>query len=353
LKGPSHAKGKVHATKSIMRFAGRWLRYCFTFSIAYGTIESGQLWRRLDDEGGVAPETLSGDTPEVNSTDDVSVEIPLESFQLLYTTRSETDSIAFEQGSMDRMKLLEVTRMHLDDCFQDVPTFEKLALFFSVRSKELEMFTNDTRVAFGGSMFFSTQPMPDSVLQFSKDVYWCFLATNETQYVEELQMEGGWEVVQRAVVMTIGGDVVQYADGNIIMPEPEDIIRQTNSMDEDTSIMMILLAVLIPLSVVCVLVLIWVYFKLRNSLLCHSSPKRADAENPMWSTDHPQSVAVRRASTMPWHQQYQETIPRSVYDHRLHTEDFTDPPTEQESVKGVALDPTNHFYKQKHPMPQP
>jgi hypothetical protein len=198
------------------------------------------------------------------------------------------------------MTLLEVTRTHLEDCFGDDDVFMRISLYLSQRSKEIDMFQSGTKIAYGGNAYYglpqNEETIRDSVA--SKTLL-CFLGQNETAYIESLRMEMGWEFVERAQVLTVAGEMVQYEDGEVVMPTSADDLQReddTQYMDDDMSLMIILLAIGVPISILLVLAASWCCCKMRNNLSLIPS-STADPENPMWSVDHPQSKEVRVAST--------------------------------------------------------
>ena len=221
----------------------------------------------------------------------------LEPFQLLYTT-STNESISFDTGSMNGMGLLEATRTHLAACLQDDPFFVRLTLYFSVRSKELDMFQNGTKVAYSGKAYYT---LPSSVVnndgQVASDAFLCFVGANETRYVDSLQSMG-WDIVEQAQIMTISGDMIAYVDGEMVVVETndnDDDEPSTSAMTPHTSTFIYLVATLVPLSVVVFLGLGWCLYRISISV-SFRSPKTANANNPMWSVHHPDSQEHRRAT---------------------------------------------------------
>ena len=241
---------------------------------------------------------------------------PLEAFQILYTIQS--GSFAFGAESMDRMTLLEVTRRHLTDCLAADPMFVRISLYFTIRSKNMLMFQNGTKIAFGGKGYYAQPDKTDMMNRLESDTLRCFGGGNETIYVNQLRQELGWQVLERAHVMTLAGEMVEFSDGNMIMPPDNDGNDPDKpAMKKEMSLWMYLVAIGAPLCALLGLALAWCCCRMRLQLIqwsdyccCSGKPKpRTDPKSPIWSTDHPQSQALRVESVTPSYQQQQRTIP--------------------------------------------
>ena len=228
---------------------------------------------------------------------------------MLYFTNSP-EIRTFETTSMDGMSLLEATRSHIHKCLQRDPFFIRLTIYFSIRSKDLDMFQNGTKVAFAGNAYYT---LPSSIVDeedIASDTLLCFLGKNHSAYIESLQIMG-WDIVEKTQIMTLSGDMIEMQEdggGMVIVSSGENNADDPDADDNDNekamaegaSMMMIMIATIVPLSLVIVCTIGWFLYKIFCSV-SWKAPKTADENDPMWSVNHPLSKHHRRQSARSLH----------------------------------------------------
>jgi hypothetical protein len=203
--------------------------------------------------------------------------VTLEPFQIVYITNDEL--VGYDMGngndsSMDEMTLLSVTRDHLVNTeFSKHVAFQSLSLFQTIRSGEKEMFSNGTFVAFGGSAFYS-----EIVSTQQQVLYLCFLGNNETSYVDRLRLMG-WRNLERAMLMTMSGEMVDLVNGTMVM-QADESSNERGTMDQEMSKMIYLVSI-IPLGLVFLAGGCLVAYLARNNVNWN---KRCNADDPGWES---------------------------------------------------------------------
>jgi len=218
--------------------------------------------------------------------------VKLEPFQILYITNGNDHD---EVNSLAKMTLLQATRDHMITTeFGKHISFESLSLFQSIRSDDEDMFGNCTHVAFGGSATYYDRIMTREQMQIFE--YLCFLGKNETVYVDKLRALG-WNNLQRALLMTVSGDMVDYVDGTMVemdmSSDPASASDTPEQMDEEMSKMFIYIAVFVPLSVIGLVGVVYGGYLMRNNVKWN---KPLDSKDPIWQRNHPQAKRLRRLS---------------------------------------------------------
>jgi hypothetical protein len=217
-----------------------------------------------------------------------AVEVALDPFQILFIT---SDNLATSNnGSLNDMTLLSVTRNHLIDTeFSKHVAFQSLTLYESVRSGTNDMFTNGTFVAFKGSAFYSQGGL--SIPDVEKMLYLSFLGGNETAYVLKLRLRG-WNNLERALIMTMSGNMVDYVNGTMVMNNVTAAVsNQQNQMDKNMSKMIYLISVFVPLAVVFLAGGCLVGYLARNNVKWN---KPLDANDPDWQSSPSKARRLRR-----------------------------------------------------------
>ena len=226
------------------------------------------------------------------------VEVRLEPFQILFLTSSDDDTSSANpqqqeidmssNDSFDKMTLLSVTREHLvENEFSKHDFFIYLSLYQTIRSDE-QMFANGTHVAFTGTAHYSEPVMTHE--QMEEIEYMCFLGENEEIYVERLR-EMGWRNLERALLMTAGGDMVEFRDGTMVMVDMSSSDGGELAMDNDTSMMLYFVAVFVPVGVVVFAVLSCIVYVVRNSV---AWKKSSDPNGLAWQADPSKAKKLRR-----------------------------------------------------------
>lgn len=210
----------------------------------------------------------------------------LEPFQIVYITN---DSLAASNdGSMTDMTLLSVTRNHLINTgFSKNNTFQSLELYETVRSGIKDMFTNGTFIAFGGSAEYAEGV---SIPDVEKVLYLCFLGNNETVYVDQLRLMG-WKNLERALLMTMSGNTVDYVNGSMVMNTEAASTQQQQQMDDYMSRMIYLISVFVPLAVVVLAGGCLVGYLARNNVKWN---KNLDANDISWQQSPSKARKLRR-----------------------------------------------------------
>lgn len=192
------------------------------------------------------------------------------------------------------MLILEATRDHLRDYeFSKHTGFESIQLFPSFRSDRETMFTNETRVAFGGTAFYSDlKTSPNQ----SMDPYLCFLGpTNETDYVNTLR-EFGWHNLERALLLTASGERVVYMNGTMQMEpmtsEDDDEEQSLNDMMEGASRMIYTVAIGVPLAVASIVAFLCVGYLFKSNFEFRKAFNSGDSV--VWRSTSSKSARLRR-----------------------------------------------------------
>jgi len=208
----------------------------------------------------------------------------------VYLTSGDQDELRDENDlssndAFDQMTLLAVTREHLVDEFSKHEAFLSLSLFQDIRSDE-ELFANGTHVAFTWTAYYSEPVMTNEQMLMIE--YMCFLGENEATYVEALRTMG-WRNLERALLMTAGGDMVEYRDGNMVMVDMSG--DDELEMDDDTSRMLYFVAVFVPVGVVVLAVVFCAVRVVRNNV---TWKKSADPNGLAWQADPSKANQLRR-----------------------------------------------------------
>ena len=203
------------------------------------------------------------------------------------------------------MLILEATRDHLRDFeFSKQPGFQAIQLFPSFRSGDDAMFSNRTRVAFGGTAFYTNaQSSPLDMME----PYLCLLGeANETSYVERLR-SFGWHNLERALLLTAAGDRMVFTNGTMKTMETtftdDNANDPDNEMMEGASRMIYTLAIGIPLSIASVLSFLCVGHVFQSN--CQCTKPFDSGDSAVWKSSSSKVARVRRLdfrsddSTMP------------------------------------------------------
>jgi hypothetical protein len=232
-------------------------------------------------------------------------EVKLEPFQIIYTTSNDADLLP--SNDMNNMALLSVTRRHLTDMeFRYHPSFYSLSLFQAPRSED--MFHNGTKVAYTGMAYYyyDTDAMTDMTREQMQSMeYLCFLGANETLYVDELRNELGWNTLERALLMTSGGSMIDLVNGTMTImmdggssSNSSQVSSSTagtaTMMGSETSTMMYMAAVLVPVCLIVFALLCVVAYLCKHNLHCASNNNNSD-DSSVWQTN---SVKARKLEIM-------------------------------------------------------
>jgi len=224
-------------------------------------------------------------------------EVKLEPFQIVFLTSEDADDVNDENDmasndSFDKMTLLSVTREHLNNEFSQHDNFLSLSLFQMIRS-DGEMFSNGTHAAFTGTVSYVGEPdiamTQENMLEIE---YMCFLEANAEVYVEALRAMG-WRSLKRAMLLTVGGDMVEYKGGTMVMVDMSEDSEDSASteMDEDTSKMIYFVAVFVPVGAAVLAVLCCAVCLARKNVTWKQS---SDPNGLVWQADPNKARQLRR-----------------------------------------------------------
>jgi hypothetical protein len=194
------------------------------------------------------------------------------------------------------MTVLAVTRTHLERVeFQEEPAgFISLSLYQTVRTDE--MFTNGTKIAFGGSALYNNSGAYGSLRRPTDDLvlFRSFLGRNETAYVQALRTVG-WTSLERVQLMTMNGSMVYMnSDGTDVMIDDPSSNGDTNTatMDKDMSKMIYFVSVFVPLSLIFLIGICFACYMLRYNIQWNQ--RRETDVHPIWINIHPTKRMLRR-----------------------------------------------------------
>jgi hypothetical protein len=180
---------------------------------------------------------------------------------------------------MDEFTLQEITAAHLTATLRKAdPDFIGLSHYHIVRSDSEHMFQNGTKVAYSGTIYYSSEHTPEQMLSAE---YLSFHGHNETKYVSMLQ-DFGWEDLEHALLMSALGYMVELVDGDMVEREDDQIgliegQGSPQSMEKNMSVTMYLVAVLVPMAVT------W------------NAPSSPTPSDPVWQSHHQKSDSLRQA----------------------------------------------------------
>lgn len=216
------------------------------------------------------------------------VEVKLVPFQIVFLTDDALPEPSSSNGSLNDMDVLSETRDHLVNTeFRKHLGFSSLTLIQTVRTGVEMMFTNGTKIAFGGSAYYSA-----SVSTLPKILYLCFLGTNEVAYVDKLRLLG-WSNLERALIMTMSGDMVDLVNGTSVTLGAANASSSPaqEQMGGNMSKAIIFISVLVPLAVVCLLGGCLVCYRARDGI---NWKKSLDANDPAWQANDANTNKLRR-----------------------------------------------------------
>ena len=234
--------------------------------------------------------------PEVTVALTDNVDVKMEPFQIIFLTAENEGAAVNDIDNSDtfnKMTLLQVTRQHLvNNEFKNHENFLSLALFQTIRSDE-ELFANGTQVAFTGTVTYFDEPTTTMTQESMQEIeYMCFLGETGNAYVDSLRAMG-WRNLDRAVLLTVGGDMVEYIDGTMVMVDmsSEDAANVPVEMDDETSKMIYSVAVLVPTGVVLLAILVCVLCLARWNVTW-TNP--SDPNGLAWQADPSKAKKLRR-----------------------------------------------------------
>lgn len=228
-----------------------------------------------------------------------NIEVKLEPFQIVFLTQSPEEVVDGDDNDMasndsfDMMTLLQVTREHLvNNEFSDHESFLSLALFQTIRS-EAELFANGTHAAFTGTVTYVDEPTTQMTQENMQEMeYMCFLGVKGGVYVDALRATG-WRNLDRAVLLTVGGDMVEYKDGTMVMVDmsSDDPANAPVEMDDDTSKMIYFVAVFVPAGLVMLSILVCGVCLVQKNVTWR---KTSDPNGLAWQADPSKARQLRR-----------------------------------------------------------
>jgi len=223
----------------------------------------------------------------------------LEPFQIVFLTLSPEDVIDGDgedndmasNDSFDKMTLLQVTREHLiNNEFSDHESFLSLSLFQTIRS-EAELFANGTHAAFTGTVTYVDEPTTQMSQENMQEMeYMCFLGEKGVVYVDALRAMG-WRNLDRAMLLTVGGDMVEYKDGTMVMIDMSSDDPAPVEMDDETSKMIYFVAVFVPAGLVLLAILVCAVCLARKNITWKNT---SDPNNLAWQADPSKARQLRR-----------------------------------------------------------
>ena len=225
-------------------------------------------------------------------------DVKMEPFQIVFLSSSEEEEDAGTSGMesdnlFDKMTLLQVTRQHLvANEFSNHENFLSLALFQTIRSNG-ELFGNGTQVAFTGTVTYVDEPKTKMTQETMRAMeYMCFLEKGEDIYVDSLRAMG-WRNLDRAVLLTVGGDMVEYEGGAMVVVDmnTEDPASVSVEMDDEMSKMIYFVAVFVPTGVVLLAILVCVLCLVRKNVLWKNA---SDSDDSVWQVDTYKANKLRR-----------------------------------------------------------
>jgi hypothetical protein len=217
----------------------------------------------------------------------------MEPFQIVYLSSNDQ---AATTSSMDEFTLQEITAAHLTATLRKAdPDFIGLSLYHIVRSDSEHMFQNGTKVAYSGTIYYSSEHTPEQMLSAE---YLSFLGHNETKYVSMLQ-DFGWEDLEHALLMSALGYMVELVDGDMVEREDDQIgliegQGSPQSMEKNMSVTMYLVAVLVPMAVIVTMGVTWAAYRARHHVTWNA-PSSPTPSDPVWQSHHQKSDSLRQA----------------------------------------------------------
>lgn len=214
-------------------------------------------------------------------------EVILQPFQILYETLDDnTDALTSPLADRKaQMTLLTITRQHASQCLPEASS--KLSLYLTVRSKAVTLFRNGTRIAFSGHATATVDTSLTSIL-LSRAVYSCFMDTNATAYQRKLQQSQlKWWSLQQVTLQTATGETMNE---DTMQQQLQPPVSSDRSMHEAGSLVLVLVAILVPIAVLILAVIFYCTKRLR---LATKTTMRGRGKEPTSSnsTNEDDSVA--------------------------------------------------------------
>lgn len=217
----------------------------------------------------------------------------MEPFQIVYLSSSDKSADVI----MDEYTLERITETHLTETLRAADNnFVSLSLYHAARSDVDEMFQNGTKVGFGGSITYASSEDDHSMDQMISSEYLSFLGGNETRYVALLRAMG-WPDLERALLMSALGHMVELVDGDMVERDDDDASGETDdAMEKNMSMSMYLVAGLVPLSVIVLMTVFWLAYRARHHVTWKAPKASKPSSDPTWQSHHPKSASLRQAA---------------------------------------------------------
>jgi hypothetical protein len=228
--------------------------------------------------------------------------VEMEPFQIVYLTGNGDQAVTF----MDEFTLQEITAQHLTTTMREAdPTnFVTLTLYHIARSDSTQMFRNGTKVGFGGTIYYSSDRTSQE--QMISSEYLSFLGRNETKYVAMLQDLGGWQDLERALLMSGLGNMVELVDGDMVERYDDaggdagadagpSTLESHDDMGKSMSVAMYLVAVLVPVAVILLMLVSWGAYRARYHVKWNAYS--GSPSSPVWHSDLHKSQSCREVPT--------------------------------------------------------